>query len=283
MNSMSLDFVLQSNSPFADHLADFEARLQPEKIECPTPRTARLRAVQNQLDLTDVLDAAQLDGAYVASQRPWSEFRLLAMDMDSTLITIECIDEIADFAGVKSAVAAVTAAAMRGELEFQEALRRRVDLLSGLPVSVLESVFQERLRLSPGALELLDKAQSASMHTLLLSGGFTFFTNRLQQQLGLNETRANELEVRNETLTGRIQGPIVDGAVKARTVTEVADRLGIRREAILVVGDGANDLPMMRRAGVSIAYHAKPIVRKEATHSLNYVGLDGIPHLFTHS
>ena len=275
------DFVLQGSTPVAPHITSFEHPLQPAEILSINPTTARFRSVQRQPNLEEPLAAAGLDGHYVPSARPWNNLKLLVMDMDSTLITIECIDEIADFAGVKPGVAAITEAAMRGELDFKEALRRRVQLLAGLPVGVLERVYNERLQLSPGAETLLARAKEASIQTLLVSGGFTYFTKRLQERLGLNETLANDLEIQDGHLTGRVTGPIVDGERKAETLATTAARLGLNSHQVLAVGDGANDLPMMRRAGVSIAYHAKPVVRKEATHALNWVGLDGIPHLFS--
>jgi len=198
------------------------------------------------------------------------------MDMDSTLIAIECIDEIADFAGVKPQVAAITEAAMRGELDFPTALRQRVALLSGLPESVLQRVYDERLRLSPGAENLLAAARSAGLKTLLVSGGFTYFVRRLATQLGLDYTLANELEIRSGALTGQVLGNIVDAPAKAAKLVSVCQELGCSTQQAVVLGDGANDLKMMALGGFSVAFRAKPVVQRQATVALNYCGLDGV-------
>jgi len=202
------------------------------------------------------------------------------MDMDSTLITIECIDEIADMQGLKPQVAAITEAAMRGELDFAQSLRQRVALLEGLPEQALQSVYDSRLQLSPGAQALLDAAHAAGLHTLLVSGGFNFFTDRLQRRLGLRQTLANTLEVSQGKLTGRVLGDIVDAQAKAACVRNAAQRLGLQPAQIISMGDGANDLAMMAESGVSIAFHAKPAVRAQARHAFNHAGLDGVLALF---
>jgi phosphoserine phosphatase len=207
---------------------------------------------------------------------PLAAFRLLAMDMDSTLITIECIDEIADFVGKKAEVAAVTAAAMRGEIDWPTSLRQRVAVLAGLDAEVLQTVYDERLQLTPGAETLVTAAQSAGVYTLLVSGGFTFFTERLQARLKLDAAFSNTLEVIDGRLTGRVVGPLCDAQAKAQHVRDAAAHLGAARAQIMVIGDGANDLPMMREAGVSIAYKAKPAVQAEATHAINQGGLDEV-------
>lgn len=203
-------------------------------------------------------------------------YKLLAMDMDSTLITIECIDEIADYAGKKAEVAAVTAAAMRGEIDWPTSLHQRVALLAGLDAASLEAVYRERLQLSPGAETLIAAARQARLTTLLVSGGFTFFTDRLKERLGLDVAYSNTLEIIDGRLTGRVTGPLCDAAAKAQHVRTQAAAIGARREEIIVVGDGANDLPMMREAGVSIAYHAKPVVQAEATYAINTGGLEHV-------
>jgi phosphoserine phosphatase len=202
------------------------------------------------------------------------------MDMDSTLITIECIDEIADMVGVKPQVAAITGAAMRGELDFPSALRRRVALLEGLEESALERVYEERLRLSPGAEEMLAAMRSAGLKTLLVSGGFTFFTRRLEARLGLDFTLANTLEVSGGRLTGRVLGDIIDADRKAAELRRVSALIGADPLAAIAIGDGANDLKMMAAAGVGIAYRAKPVVRQQATHAIQFCGLDAVPNLF---
>jgi len=220
--------------------------------------------------------AAQLDASYDPAQRKMSDFKLVAMDMDSTLITIECIDEIADMQGLKAQVSEITEAAMRGELDFSASLKRRVALLKGLDATALERVYEERLQLSPGAEVMLKAVQQAGLKTLLVSGGFTFFTARLKQRLGLDYTHANELEIVDGRLTGNVIGGIVDAEEKKRTVERVCAELQITPSQAIVMGDGANDLKMMSISGMSVAFRAKPVVREQASVALNFVGLDGI-------
>ena len=203
------------------------------------------------------------------------DIRVLAMDMDSTLINIECIDEIADFTGKKSAVAEITEATMRGEIkDFQESLRRRVALLEGVHADALESVYRERLRPNPGAAELLTGAHERGIYTLLVSGGFTFFTEKLRQQLGFKQTQANTLEIIDGKLTGRVLGDIVDGAAKAAHLDAACARLGCTKANAITMGDGANDLIMMNGSGISVAYQAKPVVKEKADAAFDRVGLD---------
>ncbi|TMH36045.1 MAG: phosphoserine phosphatase SerB [Betaproteobacteria bacterium] len=209
----------------------------------------------------------------------WSNFKLIAFDMDSTLINIECVDEIADAAGRKAEVAAITEAAMRGEIaDYKESLRRRVTLLKGVPVSALHEVFDCRLQLNPGAETLVRAAQSAGLKTLLVSGGFTFFTDRIRDRLQIDFTRSNVLGVEDETLTGRLVdqpwGDICDGEEKKRMLLATCAQLGITPHQAIAIGDGANDLPMMGEAGLSVAYHAKPKVREKAMVAINAGGLD---------
>ncbi len=218
----------------------------------------------------------QLDCCFLASPKRLSDYKLVAMDMDSTLITIECIDEIADMQGLKPQVAEITEAAMRGEIEFRESLTRRVSLLKGLDADALQRVYDERLQLSLGAENMLRAVQAAGMKTLLVSGGFTFFTERMQQRLNLDFTHANQLEVLDGKLTGRVIGTIVDAAEKRATVERICADLGISPNQAIVMGDGANDLQMMAVAGMSVAFRAKPVVRAQASVALNFVGLDGI-------
>ncbi|MFM7817542.1 MAG: phosphoserine phosphatase SerB, partial [Verrucomicrobiota bacterium] len=220
--------------------------------------------------------ARRLDVAFVPRSRRLADVRVVAMDMDSTLITIECIDEIADFAGVKPQVAAVTEAAMRGELDFPSALRQRVALLKGLPETTLRRVFEERLRLSPGAKALLETAQRMGLKTLLVSGGFTYFVERLGRELGIDHTLANQLEFNGGHLTGQVLGDIVDATAKATKLTSVCAQLGCSTREAVVFGDGANDLKMMALGGFSVAFRAKPVVRQQATVALNVCGLDGV-------
>jgi phosphoserine phosphatase len=202
------------------------------------------------------------------------------MDMDSTLISIECIDEIADFAGRKAEVAAVTESAMRGEIDWPESLRRRVKCLAGLDAGALARVYDERLRFNRGAEKLLAAARRHGVKTLLVSGGFTYFTDRVRGELGFDHAYSNNLDVDGTKLAGTVSGPLVDAAGKAAHVARLKRELGISREQVIAIGDGANDLPMMAEAGTSVAYHAKPVVKAKADYALDYVGLDGLLTLF---
>ena len=211
------------------------------------------------------------------------DFELIAFDMDSTLISIECVDEIADAAGRKAEVSAITEAAMRGEItDYKDSLRQRVTLLKGVTVADMEGVYTERLRINPGAAELIQACKAAGLKVLLVSGGFTYFANRVRDTLGIDFVRANVLEIESGPncgqLTGRMVdqpwGDICDGAEKRRTLLEVASLLGIEPGQCIAMGDGANDLPMMGVAGLSVAYHAKPKVREQAMVAINDGGLD---------
>lgn len=208
-----------------------------------------------------------------------SHFKLIAFDMDSTLINIECIDEIADAVGLKAEVAAITEATMRGEIaDFKTSLRRRVALLKGVSIQDMERVYTERLQLNLGAVELVTACKKAGMKVLLVSGGFTFFANRVVQRLGIDYAKSNELEIDNGVLTGGLikqsWGDICDGEEKRKTLLETCALLGIAPSQSIAMGDGANDLPMMGAAGLSVAYHAKPKVREQAMVAINEGGLD---------
>ena len=208
-----------------------------------------------------------------------SDFKLIAFDMDSTLINIECVDEIADAAGRKAEVAAITEAAMRGEItDYKDSLRRRVALLQGVTVAHMQQVLDERLQLNPGATTLVKACQQAGMKVLLVSGGFTFFTDHVRDVLGIDWTRSNVLEVVDGVLTGRMVdqpwGDICDGEEKRKTLLATCADLGIAPKQAIAMGDGANDLPMMGVAGLSVAYHAKPAVRAQAMVAINSGGLD---------
>ncbi len=208
-----------------------------------------------------------------------ADFKLVAFDMDSTLINIECVDEIAAAAGRKAEVAAITEAAMRGEIaDYKDSLRQRLALLRGVPVSALEAVYSQHLQLSPGVENFVQACQAAGLKTLLVSGGFTFFSERIRTRLKLDFARANMLDVVDGRLTGalvpRPWGEIVDGLEKRRVLLEVAELMGIRPEQTIAVGDGANDLPMMSVAGLSIAFHPKPAVLEQAMLSITVGGMD---------
>ena len=205
---------------------------------------------------------------------PFSLVGLIAMDMDSTAITIECIDEIADFAGVKAKVSAVTEAAMRGELDFQDSLKQRVACLEGLSTKVLEEVYEARLRPSPGLKELMAEAHRNDVKTLLVSGGFTYFTERMRQRFGYTYTRANTLGAHDGRLTGKVCGAIVDASEKERVLRFIASTLPASRCATIAIGDGANDLPMLKAATLGVAFHAKPRVREQVQVAINVGGLD---------
>lgn len=268
---------VSADRPAIDRIARI---VRAEHIVDIAPHAVRCEGVQHSPEIRAEVDsacfAARLDYAFVAHERKLADFKLLTMDMDSTLITIECIDEIADMQGLKPQVAEITEAAMRGEIEFRESLTRRVALLKGLNAAALQRVYDERLRLSPGAEIMLQAVKAAGLKTLLVSGGFTFFTDRIKARLGLDYTHSNELEIVDGKLTGRVVGGIVDADEKRRTVECVCDDIGASPKQAIVMGDGANDLKMMGIAGLSLAFRAKPVVRAQADVALNFVGLDGI-------
>jgi phosphoserine phosphatase len=240
----------------------------------------RLSRAANHAGVEAFCAQESLDFAFVPRDQGLGRVRLVAMDMDSTLITIECIDELADVCGIKPQVAGITADAMRGEIDFHESLTRRVAFLAGLETAALQRVYDERLRLSPGAERMLAGFKRAGAKTLLVSGGFTFFTDRLKLRLGLDDTVANTLEIVDGKLTGRILGDIVDGNAKAAAFARLAGELRGQEGLVVAIGDGANDLPMLARADVSIAYHAKPVVREKTTYRIDYCGLDAALNLF---
>ena len=215
-----------------------------------------------------------------------SDFKLIAFDMDSTLINIECVDEIADAAGRKPEVAAITEAAMRGEIaDYKESLRQRVALLKGVTMAHLEQVYSNRLRLNPGAAALVAACKQAGMKVLLVSGGFTYFTDRIRDRLSIDFTRSNVLEQRDGVLTGRLVdqpwGDICDGTEKRKMLLQTCADLGIAPRQAIAMGDGANDLPMMIESGLSVAYHAKPTVREQAMVAINSGGLDRLLDVLT--
>ena len=275
-----MQLVIQGNEVETSDLKALAKLAGASAIEAITPQAFRLRNAQPHAGIAAHCEHAQLDCAFVPDDRTLASMQLCVMDMDSTLITIECIDEIADMQGLKPQVAAITAAAMRGELDYPQSLRQRVALLEGLDAGALQRVYDERLHLSPGAEIMLAKFRQLDIKTLLVSGGFTFFTERLKQRLHIDYARSNVLEIANGKLTGRVCGEIFDANSKLAAMLEVRNELGIDAGQVIGLGDGANDLKFMTATGISVAYHAKPVVRAQATHALNFVGLDGVLNLF---
>lgn len=253
---------------------------QADAIEQITGQAFRLTHATHSNEIAEYCAEAALDFAFVNSNLELSDFKLIAMDMDSTLLAIESIDEIADMHHIKPQVAAITLQTMQGEISFEESLTRRTSLLQDLHQDALQKVYDERVRLNPGAEKMLQQAKIAGLKTMVISGGFTFFTDRIKTKLGFDYAAANTLEIENNRLTGKVAGKIIGRQGKAEVLKQVCDELGLKREQIIAIGDGANDLDMMAEAGISIAYHAKPIVRQHATYSISYVGLDGIINLF---
>lgn len=278
--------ILQAPNLNPATIENLAATLEAGGVQQLGPTAVRLLDVDGtQRDETaKFCDEHGMDHAFLDKVDRLADCRILASDMDSTLINIECIDEIADMAGKKAEVSAITEAAMRGEIaDFSESLRRRVGLLRGVPASTLDRVYQERLRLNPGAEQLVGAMNRHGVKVMLVSGGFTFFTNRLAQRLGLHSSHANELEIVDGKLTGQVLGPIVDGRAKADRLRELARELDAAPGQIIAMGDGANDLPMLSLAGYSVAYRAKPVVRKQARFALNVSGLDAVLNWFRRS
>ncbi len=285
---MNIDLIIQGEDIASADLRALHAMASAngiERIEHVAHQAFRLAQADGNTDIRAAIkkhcETAQLDFAFVPSARKFSDIGLLAMDMDSTLITIECIDEIADFIGKKAEVSVVTASAMRGEIDWPESLRRRVALLAGLEESALQHVYDQRLKLSPGATALIAAAKKHGIKLLLVSGGFTFFTERLKARLDIDYAFSNTLEIINGKLTGNVIGPLCDADSKALHLRETAAALLLPHERCIAMGDGANDLRMMNEAGLSIAYRAKPVVQAQANVAINHVGLDGVLALFS--
>lgn len=277
MNHAGKQIIVQKQPALdTETINAISAQLQQAPVEHPAPGLARWRAEpQSPAVFDDWAERFGVDAANVPNGLRLADFRLLTIDMDSTLVTMETLDEIADMAGLKAEVAAITEAAMRGEIkDFSESLTRRMALLKGVGEDLIERVYQERLHLSPGAETLLAAAKAAGLKTMLVSGGFTHFTERLKERLGFDYAFANQFDIANQRLTGRVLGPIVDGAFKARAVQQCCQDIGCPPSQAIAIGDGANDLGMMAVAGLSVGYHAKPVVREKATWSVRKGGLD---------
>lgn len=244
----------------------------------PNQSTSKLVEVS---DVHKFCAEQKIDCALVPDAQRLSHFGLCVMDMDSTLINIECIDEIADMMNIKPQVSAITERSMRGELDFASSIKERVALLKGLPETKLQQVIDERLQANPGAVEWIAACKENNIKTMLVSGGFTLFADHVKAMLGLDYAVANTFEIIDGKLTGNILGDIVDAERKAQELLKLRDELGLKADQTIAIGDGANDLKMMQVATVGVAYHAKPIVQQQATYALNYSGLDGVINLFT--
>ncbi len=279
---MSFNLVVQAPAVSPAQLQALSTLARANPVEQITPQAWCLRDADpaGRSAVADYCEAESLDFAFIPYGRALADFGLLVSDMDSTMIKIECIDEIADMIGVKPQVAAITARSMAGEIDFAESLRQRVALLEGLEEAALHRVYDERLQLMDGAEELIALCKKNRVKTLLISGGFTHFTDRLREQLGLDYAVANTLEVVGGRLTGRLVGDIVDAQAKADWLVKLRDELNLRPDQTIAMGDGANDLKMLAAAGLGIGMHPKPIVRQHADVSLRFVGLEGVARLF---
>ena len=276
-----MNLVVQGPALAQGDLDALSLLAKPASLRQVAERAWHLREAMKNEGIAALCEARRIDHAWVEAGRRFADLRLLAMDMDSTLITIECIDELGALAGKKAEVAAITEQAMRGEIaDYPESLRRRVALLAGQPQSALDRVYGEKLRLTPGAEALIAACKAHGVKLLLVSGGFTFFTERLKARLGIDYTISNTLEVKDGKLSGALVGEIVDADRKAAKFRSVLGELGAAREHSVAIGDGANDLKMMGEAGFSVAFRAKPVVRAQASCALNWSGLDAVVNLF---
>jgi phosphoserine phosphatase len=276
-----MNLVVQGPALVPGDLDAIALLAKPKAVQEIAPRAFRLLNAMKNEGIAALCEARRIDHAWMAEGRRFVDLKLVAMDMDSTLITIECIDELGVLAGKGAEIAAITEQAMRGEIaDYKESLRRRVALLAGQPESALARVYEERLRITPGAETLIAACKKRGVKLLLVSGGFTFFTERLKARLGLDYTISNVVEVKGGKLTGKLLGEIVDADAKASEFRRVMNELRADQQSTVAIGDGANDLKMMAEAGLSIAFHAKPVVRVQASCALTWCGLDAVPNLF---
>ena len=275
-----MDLIIQGMEIETSDLRELAKLSGASQIERITRSAFRLVDASHQEYISSFCHEAELDFAFVNKITNLTNFSMVAMDMDSTLVGIESIDEIAEMCGVWKQVSELTRKAMYGEINFAEALIQRVGLLKGLDQSVLQRVYDERLVLNPGAEKMLGQLKTSGIKTMLVSGGFTFFTDKLKERLGLDFAFANTLEIENGKLTGKLTEKKIDAQGKGRVLKQICNELGYRKENLMAIGDGANDLPMFAEVGVSVAYHAKPMVQENATYTINHVGLDGIINIF---
>ena len=274
-----MNLVVQGPALGSGDLEALALLAKPADVRPIAKRAFRLVGAMKNEGVAPLCEARRIDHAWIPEGRRFAELKLLAMDMDSTLITIECIDELGDLAGKKAEVAAITEQAMRGEIEYRESLKRRVAALAGMDADSLKTVYEERLKLTPGADALVAACKKNGVKLLLVSGGFTFFTERLKARLGIDHTISNVLEVKGGKLTGRLVGDIVDAEAKAAKFRQVMQTVNAGKEQTLAIGDGANDLKMMSEAGISVAFRAKPLVRAQASCAVNWSGLDAVVNL----
>ena len=276
-----MNLILQSPSLARADVDAVADGVRPSSIDAISDKAFRLRNATAHDSAAKLCEARRIDFAWLPDGRRFADLKLVAMDMDSTLITIECIDELGAYAGKKDEIAAITEAAMRGEIaDYKESLRRRVALLAGQPESILEDLYTKRLALTPGAEQLVAACRQHGIKLLLVSGGFSYITERLKARLGLDHVLSNTLAIKNGRLTGELAGDIVDAQSKADRFVSLTQELRAKKEQTVAIGDGANDLKMMAEAGLSVAFHAKPVVRAQATCALTYSGLDGVLNLF---
>ena len=275
-----MNLVVQGPSLTVQQAGELARLARSDTLDRISDHAFRIRKAYLEAPITSWCEERRIDHAFVPEGRRFADLRLLAIDMDSTLITIECIDELGELAGKKAQVAAITAQAMRGEVDYPDSLRRRVAAIAGLEESALLEVYERRLELTPGAEVLLAACRKRGVQVLLVSGGFTFFTERLKARLGIEHTISNVLEVRSGKLTGALVGEIVDAEAKARKFLRVMAGLRAHKQQTVAIGDGANDLKMMAEAGFSVAFRAKPVVRAQAGCAISWCGLDAVVNLF---